>query len=73
MASLAPAGVSAASRPAAKSHVNLSQLAQDVNQAAALPQFSTYAKGYGSPIKNPKALRGDKIMIIPGAPLAACE
>lgn len=73
MASLAPVGVSAASRPAAKSHVNLAQLAKDVNQAASLPQFSTYAKGYGSPIKNPKALRGGKIMIIPGAPLAACE
>jgi ABC-type sugar transport system substrate-binding protein len=44
-----------------------------VNQAAALPSFSTYAAGYGTAVPNTSNLRGKKIMIIPGvSALAAC-
>jgi ABC-type sugar transport system substrate-binding protein len=52
---------------------NLSALASAVNQAAALPSFSTYAADYGGKVPNTANLRGKKIMIIPGASaLAAC-
>jgi ABC-type sugar transport system substrate-binding protein len=53
--------------------VDLSKLASDVAQAAALPQFSDYAANYGSKVPNTPDLRGKKIMIVPGvSALAAC-
>jgi len=42
-----------------------------VNTAAALPAFSTYAAQYGGTVPT-TGLAGKKIMIIPGAGLAAC-
>jgi ABC-type sugar transport system substrate-binding protein len=45
--------------------VNLSALATDVNQAAAIPSFSSYAASYGGKITDPARLRGMKLMIIP--------
>jgi len=44
-----------------------------VNQAAAIPNFSTYAAGYGNKVPNVSNLKGKKIMIVPGvSALAAC-
>ncbi len=55
-------------------NVNLSALARDVNQAAEIPSFSTYAASYGAKITNPSSLRGMKLMIIPGnSQLVACS
>lgn len=75
LATLAPAGVSAAAKTK-KAHahgVNLAALAKAVNQAAAQPTFKTYAKGYGAPVKNVKSLKGKKLMIAVGdSQLAAC-
>jgi hypothetical protein len=54
--------------------VNLSALAADVNQAAAIPSFSSYAASYGGNITDPARLRGMKLMIIPGnSQLVVCE
>jgi ribose transport system substrate-binding protein len=53
------------------SNVNVSSLAGDVNAAAALPSFSTYAAQYGGNVPT-TGLAGKKLMIIPGAGLAAC-
>jgi ABC-type sugar transport system substrate-binding protein len=53
--------------------VSLPALAKDVSQAAAIPNFSAYAAGYGSKITDPARLRGMKLMIIPGdSQLVAC-
>jgi ABC-type sugar transport system substrate-binding protein len=44
-----------------------------VNQGAAVPNFSTYAAGYGSKLPSIANLSGKKIMILPGdSALAAC-
>ena len=71
-ASVAPAG--AAAKPKAHAHgVSLAALAKEVQQAAAQPSFTTYAKGYGAPVKDPAKLKGMKIMIAVGdSQLAAC-
>jgi len=53
------------------SNVNVSSLASDVTSAAALPSFSTYAAQYGGNVPT-TGLAGKKLMIIPGAGLAAC-
>ena len=54
--------------------VNLSALATDVNQAAAIPSFASYATSYGGKITDPSRLRGMKLMIIPGdSQLVGCE
>jgi hypothetical protein len=54
------------------SSANLSALAGDVNQGAAIPSFSTYASGYGSKVPT-TGLSGKKLMIVPGdSALAAC-
>ncbi|HTW97620.1 MAG TPA: substrate-binding domain-containing protein, partial [Acidimicrobiales bacterium] len=54
--------------------VSLSALAAAVNAAAAQPSFATYAKNYGSALTNPGALKGEKVMVMPGdSQLAACE
>jgi hypothetical protein len=53
--------------------VTMSALATDVNRAAAIPSFSTYAANYGGKITDPARLRGMKLMIIPGnGQLVAC-
>jgi ABC-type sugar transport system substrate-binding protein len=55
------------------SSVNVSALANDVNQGAAVPSFSTYAAGYGGKVPNTSNLSGKKLMIVPGdSALAAC-
>lgn len=48
------------------SSADLSKLAKEVQQAAALPDASTYIAGYGSKVTNPEKLRGMKLMIVPG-------
>jgi ribose transport system substrate-binding protein len=55
------------------SGVNISALAAQVNAAAAVPSFSTYAAQYGGAVSNTSNLKGKKIMILPGdSALAAC-
>jgi ABC-type sugar transport system substrate-binding protein len=50
-----------------------SALADGVNKAAALPNFSDYAAGYGGKVGDVSNLKGKKLMIIPGSSaLAAC-
>jgi fructose-specific component phosphotransferase system IIB-like protein len=50
-----------------------SALAGAVSKAAAIPDFAQYAAGYGGKLPNISALKGKKIMIIPGSSaLAAC-
>ena len=50
-----------------------SALADGVNKAAALPNFSDYAAGYGGKVGDVSNLKGKKLMIIPGdSALAAC-
>ncbi len=52
---------------------NVSALAAGVTKAAALPNFSDYAAGYGGKLPSIANLKGKKIMIIPGSSaLAAC-
>jgi ABC-type sugar transport system substrate-binding protein len=64
---------SSGSGSGAASNVNTSALTADVNQAAVVPSFSTYAANYGSKVPNTSNLAGKKIMIIPGvSALAAC-
>ncbi|MBO0838916.1 MAG: hypothetical protein J2P28_25840, partial [Actinobacteria bacterium] len=53
------------------SNVDVSALNADVTKAAELPSFSTYAAQYGGKVPT-TGLAGKKIMIIPGAGLAAC-
>jgi ribose transport system substrate-binding protein len=70
LASLAPSGAAAKAKAQG---VNLAALAKAVNQAAAQPSFSTYAAGYGAPVKDVKKLKGMKLLIVPGdSQLAAC-
>lgn len=57
---------SAASSGGGASSADLSKLAKDVQQAAALPDAKTYLAGYGSKVTNPEKLRGMKVMIVPG-------
>jgi ribose transport system substrate-binding protein len=55
------------------SNADLTALAKDVEQAAALPSFSDYAANYGDKVTNTANLAGKKIMIVPGvSALAAC-
>ena len=64
---------SAASSGASSSSASVSALTSDVNQGAAVPNFSTYAAGYGSKLPSIANLSGKKIMILPGdSALAAC-
>lgn len=52
---------------------NVSALSSAVNQAAAVPNFSSYGANYGGKIPSIANLAGKKIMIIPGvSALAAC-
>jgi ribose transport system substrate-binding protein len=65
---------SSSSSPGTSSSVNLTALANGVNQAAEVPNFSDYAADYGGKVPNTSNLAGKKIMIIPGvSALAACE
>jgi ribose transport system substrate-binding protein len=58
---------------AASGGTSTSALGAAVNTAAAIPNFSTYAAGYGGKVPSISALKGKKIMIIPGSSaLAAC-
>jgi ABC-type sugar transport system substrate-binding protein len=58
---------------AASGGTNVSALAAAVDKAAAVPNFSDYASGYGGKLKSISALKGKKLMIIPGdSALAAC-
>ena len=72
--SASSAGASTSSSSSASgSAADLSALASDVNQGAAVPSFSAYAANYGGKVPNTSNLAGKKIMIIPGASfLAAC-
>ena len=71
--STAPTTAGGSSSSASGSSANLSALADGVNQAAAVPSFSTYAADYGGKVPNISNLAGKKIMIIPGvSALAAC-
>jgi ABC-type sugar transport system substrate-binding protein len=64
--------VSTGASSGTSSSANLSALANDVNQGAAVPSFSTYAAGYGSKVPTTN-LSGKKLMIVPGdSELAAC-
>jgi ABC-type sugar transport system substrate-binding protein len=64
---------STSSSSSGSSSANLSALNNDVNQAAAVPSFSTYAADYGGKVPNTANLAGKKIMILPGdSALAAC-
>jgi ABC-type sugar transport system substrate-binding protein len=58
---------------AASGGANASALSDAVTKAAAVPNFSDYASGYGGQLKSISALKGKKLMIIPGdSALAAC-
>ena len=63
----------AASTGASSSGTDVAALANAVNQAAAVPSFSTYAADYGSKVPGVSNLKGKKLMIVPGdSALAAC-
>jgi hypothetical protein len=69
----ATASSSGSSSSSSGSSANLSALASGVNQAAAIPSFSTYAADYGGKLPSIANLSGKKIMILPGdSALAAC-
>ena len=71
--SSAPQSTTSAGSSATSSSANLSALTDAVNQAAAIPSFTTYAANYGGKIPSISNLAGKKIMIIPGvSALAAC-
>ena len=58
---------------AASGGADVSALTAAVNKAAAVPNFADYASGYGGKLKSISALKGKKLMIIPGdSALAAC-
>jgi hypothetical protein len=64
---------SGSTRSGKAGNVDLSALATDVSQAAAMPSFSTYGANYGGKVTDPAKLRGMKLMIIPGnSQLVAC-
>lgn len=66
-------GSSAPASQATSGGANVSALTTAVNQGAAVPNFSTYAPGYGGKLPTIANLRGKKLMIIPGvSALAAC-
>lgn len=57
----------------ALSQVNLKAVEKRVKAAAAVPSFTKYAHLYGTKIKDPSALKGKKVMIIPGdSEIGAC-
>jgi hypothetical protein len=63
----------AASTGTSSSGTDVAALANAVNQAAAIPSFSTYAADYGSKVPGVSNLKGKKLMIVPGdSALAAC-
>ena len=63
----------AASTGTSSSGTDVAALANAVNQAAAVPSFSTYAADYGSKVPGVSNLKGKKLMIVPGdSALAAC-
>ena len=67
------AGGSSASSSSSAGATDVSALGGAVTKAAALPSFSDYAPGYGGKLSSISALKGKKIMIVPGASaLAAC-
>ena len=71
--SAAPGTGTSSGSSGTSSSADLTALASDVSQGAALPSFSTYAADYGGTVPNTTNLRGKKIMIIPGvSALAAC-
>lgn len=71
--STAQNAATSSSSPGTSSSANLSALANDVNQGAAVPSFSTYAANYGGKLPSIANLSGKKIMILPGdSALAAC-
>ena len=75
--SAAPAGGSSSAAGAASSSsggsTDISALTDAVNKAAAVPNFSDYAAGYGEKVPNVANLKGKKVMIVPGvSALAAC-
>ncbi len=73
LAGCGSANSASAGNTAKVANVKLSTLASDVNRAAAIPSFSTYAASYGGKITNTASLRGKKLMIIPGdSQLVAC-
>lgn len=66
-------GSSPSTSQAGGSSAAVSALAKAVNQAAAVPKFSTYAADYGGKLPSLANLSGKKIMILPGdSALAAC-
>jgi ribose transport system substrate-binding protein len=66
-------GSSASGSSSSSSGADVSALTNAVNQAAAIPSFSTYAPNYGGKIPSIANLAGKKIMIIPGvSALSAC-
>jgi ABC-type sugar transport system substrate-binding protein len=69
----APASGSAAASSGSSGGSDTSALGDAVTKAAAVPSFSDYASGYGGQLKSISALKGKKLMIIPGdSALAAC-
>ncbi len=69
----APASGSAAASGGSSGGSDTSALSDAVTKAAAVPSFSDYASGYGGQLKSISALKGKKLMIIPGdSALAAC-
>jgi hypothetical protein len=69
----APASGSAAASGGSSGGSDTSALSDAVTKAAAVPNFSDYASGYGGQLKSISALKGKKLMIIPGdSALAAC-
>src|ERR1700761_9145479 len=74
----APAGGSSSAASSAggssgSSSTDTSALAAAVTKAAAVPNFSDYAAGYGSKLPSLANLKGKKVMIVPGvSALAAC-
>lgn len=66
-------GSSPSTSQAGGSSAAVSALTKAVNQAAAVPKFSTYAADYGGKLPSLANLSGKKIMILPGdSALAAC-
>jgi ABC-type sugar transport system substrate-binding protein len=72
-ASAPQSSATSSSSSGTSSGANIAALSSAVNQAAAVPSFSTYAANYGGKIPSIANLAGKKIMIIPGvSALAAC-
>ncbi len=72
-ASAPAAGASAPASGGSSGGASTSALAAAVLAAAAVPNFSTYAAGYGGKLPSLANLKGKKLMIVPGdSQLAAC-